>query len=251
MTTVFDLRSLYLSANLELMTHDQLASYIDLSLLKPDITKREIEDMISVALAYPFASVCVPPSHVLFAVKKIDGRPLKVSTVIGFPFGYQTKETKIAEAKQAVAEGAVELDLVMNISLFKSGEVSLVEQEIREVVEIVPVALVKVIIECAYLDYKEKTYALEMAIDGGARFIKTATGYGPGVATLEDVKLLKEFAGDRISIKTAGGINDLDAALELIEAGTDRIGTSAGIKMVKELKKREAEQAEARTISQP
>ncbi|VAV82353.1 Deoxyribose-phosphate aldolase [hydrothermal vent metagenome] len=221
------------------MTHDELAKHIDISLLKPDITRKEIEEKIDAALQYPFASVCVPPSHVAFAVKIIDGRPLKVTTVIGFPFGYQTKETKIAEAKQAVSEGAAELDLVMNISLFKSGEVSMVKEEIREVTEIVPVALIKVIIECAYLDYKEKTYALEMAIDGGARFIKTSTGYGPGVATPEDVKLLKEFAGDRIKIKTAGGINDLDAALELIEAGTDRIGTSAGIKMVEELKERE------------
>ncbi|VAV82278.1 Deoxyribose-phosphate aldolase [hydrothermal vent metagenome] len=220
------------------MTHEELAKYIDISVLKPDITRKEIAGKIDAALHYPFASICIPPSHVAFAFKRIDGRPLKVTTVVGFPFGYQTKETKIAEAKQAVSEGATELDLVMNMSFFKSGEAFLVEEEIREVVEIVPVALVKVIIECAYLNYKEKTYALEMAINGGARFIKTATGYGPGVATTEDVKLLKEFAGDRINIKTAGGINDLDAALELIRAGTDRIGTSAGIKMVEELKER-------------
>lgn len=220
------------------MTPEELANHIDLAMLQPDITRKEIGDKIEVALNYPFASICVPPSHVEFAVKKIDGRPLKVTTVIGFPFGYQTKETKLSAAKQAAAEGAVELDLVMNISLFKSGELAMVEEEIRELVEIIPIVAVKVIIECAYLNYKEKACALEMAVNGGAKFIKTSTGYGPGVATIEDVKLLKEFAGNRINIKAAGGIKDLDTALEMITDGVDRIGTSSGIKMVEELKER-------------
>lgn len=220
------------------MTPEEFASHIDLAILKPDVTRKEIKAKIEAALHYPFASICVPPSHVEFAVKLIDGRPLRVTTVIGFPFGYQTKDTKIAAAKQAVAEGATELDLVMNMSLFKSGEYALVEEEIREMVEILPIAQVKVIIEIAYLDYKEKTYALEMAINAGASFIKTSTGFGPGVATLDDVKLLKECAGDRINVKAAGGIKDLDSALELLKAGTDRIGTSAGLQMVEDLKER-------------
>ncbi len=221
------------------MTPEDLAGLIDLSILRPDATKKDIEELLRKAMQFPFASVCVPPSYVEFAGMFLAGRKMNISTVVGFPMGYQTTHTKVTEAKEAVEKGAGEVDMVMNISAFKSGETAAVEEDIKAVVSAVPRTVVKVIIETCYLTYQEKVYAVDTVVRAGAHFVKTSTGFGPGGATVDDVKLLKETAGGRIKIKAAGGIRNLDAALEMIEAGADRIGTSVGAEIVEDFQKKE------------
>ncbi len=227
------------------MTAQELAGKIDLSVLKPFCTKGEIESLARGAKRFPFATVCVPPCHVEFAARlflnkgggalKVEGESeTKVSTVVGFPLGYTATSVKIFEAKKAVEEGAGEIDMVMNISMLKSGEFSYVEDEISAVVAAVPHAVVKVIIEACYLTDEEKLRAVDMVISYGAAFVKTSTGFGPGGATPGDVRFLKERAGGRIKVKAAGGIKTLEDTLAMIEAGADRVGTSAGVEIVEE-----------------
>jgi len=220
------------------MTPEKLASFIDLSLLRPDATGRDIEELIRRAMPYPFASLCVPPCHVALATRLLKDSPIKVGTVIGFPLGYQTRETKVAEAREAFLSGAGEIDMVMNIALFKSGELARVEDEVLAVVSALPGAVVKVIIECFYLGEGEKIEALEIAVRGGADYVKTSTGFAGGGATVGDVRLLHEAAAGRIKVKAAGGIRTLSAAIDMIEAGAERIGTSMGVEMIAELKAR-------------
>ncbi|MFQ5442746.1 MAG: deoxyribose-phosphate aldolase [Thermodesulfobacteriota bacterium] len=218
-----------------MMTPEELAGKIDLSLLKPTSTKGEVEALVRGAQKFPFATVCVPPCHAGFAARlsiKDGGSGTKISTVVGFPLGYTTTSIKTNEAKKAIEEGAEEIDMVMNISMLKSGEFSYVEDDISAVVTAVPHALVKVIIEACYLTDEEKSRAVDMLIGSGADFVKTSTGFGPGGAAAGDVRLIKERAAGRIKIKAAGGIKSLEEALKMIEAGADRIGTSAGVEIV-------------------
>ncbi|MBI5599785.1 MAG: deoxyribose-phosphate aldolase [Deltaproteobacteria bacterium] len=214
-----------------------LAGKIDLTLLKPDATRKDVEGFIRKALAYPFATVCVPPSYVFLASSLLKGSRLKVSTVVGFPLGYQTTKVKAFEAKEAVEHGGAEIDMVMNISAFKSGDFQAVEEEIAAIVAEAPLAAVKVIIEACCLTDEEKVKALDIAVNAGARFVKTSTGFAFGGATINDVRLLKDAAQGRIQIKAAGGIKTLGAALDMISAGADRIGTSSGVEIVEEFLK--------------
>jgi deoxyribose-phosphate aldolase len=217
------------------MTRDRLASHIDLSLLRPDATMREIEALVSDAQRYPFASICIPPCHVRLAARTLGESPVKVGTVVGFPFGYQSTDVKLQEAWDAVDAGAEEIDMVMNISMFKSGELAMVQDEVSSIVSALSGVVVKVIIETCYLTEEEKAKACEMVIKSNAEFVKTSTGFGPAGATAPDVKLLAGAASGRIKVKAAGGIRNLDDALRMIEAGASRIGTSAGVRIVEGL----------------
>lgn len=219
------------------MTSEQLAGYIDLTLLKPQATVKDIEAFIINAQKYPFASVCIPPCHVRKAAEILKGSHTKVGTVIGFPFGYQTTSVKLYEAREAVEAGADEIDMVMNISRFKSGEMIMVQDEISSIVSSLTKITVKIIIETCYLTNEEKIKACEMAIKSKADFVKTSTGFGSGSATIEDVKLLVKAAKGRIKVKASGGIKTLDDTLKMIDAGADRIGTSAGMEIVEEFLK--------------
>ncbi|MBI5493212.1 MAG: deoxyribose-phosphate aldolase [Deltaproteobacteria bacterium] len=212
----------------------RLAGYIDLTLLRPDAATADIESFASGALKYPFASLCVPPCHVKTVRDMAAESGVKVSTVAGFPLGYNIKGSKLFEAERAFEDGAAEVDMVMNVSLFKSGEFREVELEIAELVRRLPQAVIKVIIETCYLSDAEKAAALDIAVAAGARFVKTSTGFGPGAATVKDVELLSKRAAGRIGVKASGGIKTLDEALSMIRAGAVRLGTSAGIRILEE-----------------
>ncbi len=221
------------------MTRNELAGKIDLTLLRPTATADEFQAFIKTAPAYPFASVCIPPTYVETASNLLKDTSIKVATVIGFPLGYTTCATKVAEAKQAMKNGADELDMVMNISAFKSGNTDLIKKEIFAVVSAAPGLTVKVIIECCYLTDVEKIEATNLIIKSGAHFVKTSTGFGPSGATgatVKDVRLLKKTAGSAIRVKAAGGIKTLDHALAMIEAGADRLGLSSGLQIVEHVK---------------
>ena len=218
------------------MTRDELAGYIDLSLLRPQTPLAELKKSILKSLCYPFASIVVPPCHVRRAVEWAEGSSVKIGTVVGFPLGYQDASIKRFESQKAVEEGAEEVDMVMNLSLFRSGDAEALLRECRGVVDTVPTAVVKVIIECCYLTDEEKVAACNIVIRSGAGFVKTSTGFGPGGATVADVKLLSDTAAGRIEVKASGGINDLETTLKLIEAGASRIGASSGIEIVEALK---------------
>lgn len=216
------------------MDANKLAGYIDLTMLRPDCSTEDIRRLCASALMYPFATVCVPPCHVLLAARLMQGSPTGVSTVAGFPLGFQASGVKLIEAQKAVSEGATEVDLVMNLAIFKSGDLRAVEDEAAEVVRASGVA-VKLIIETCYLDESETLKALEIAIGSGAAFVKTSTGFGPKGATVEDVLLLYNAAKGRIKVKASGGIRTLDEALAMIRAGAKRVGTSSGVSICEEL----------------
>lgn len=214
------------------LTKEELAGMIDLTLLKPQAAKDDYRKLFEKARAWPFATVCVPPWHVPGAVRALEGSKTGVSTVAGFPLGYQAPGIKQLEAGKAFGEGAAEIDVVMNVSAFKSGEINYAADEISEVVSAAPGAVVKVIIEAAYLTDGEKREAVEVVASSGAAFVKTSTGFAPGGATASDVRLLKEASGGRVKVKAAGGVGGTEAALELIEAGADRIGASRGLEII-------------------
>ncbi len=221
------------------MRVDELASFIDLSILHPDVTSDDIERFIKRALKYPFASICVPPFYVPLASSILKDKNLKVSSVVGFPLGYQNASVKLLEAVEIVKAGGKELDVVMNISLFKSGESGLVGEEIEAIVSSNPGITVKVIIETCLLRDDEKIAVCKLLVNSGAHFVKTSTGFAAGGATVEDVRLLSENTEGRMKIKASGGINNLQQTLALIKAGASRIGTSSGITILEELAERD------------
>jgi deoxyribose-phosphate aldolase len=217
------------------MNSDELAGLMDLTLLRPDTTRGDVEGLILSALPYSFKTICIPPCYVSLASELLRGSQAKVSTVVGFPLGFQTPAVKLAEAREAVEAGATEIDMVMNVSLFKSGETAVVEDEISIISSALPGVTIKVIIETCYLTDEEKSKACEAAIAGGAAFVKTSTGFGPAGATAGDVRLLKKASQGRIKVKASGGISTLASATEMIRAGAERLGTSSGIEIVQEL----------------
>ena len=219
----------------------KLAKMIDLTLLKPTATKSDIEQLCKNAVHYGFICVVVNPCYVSLTYNLLRESEVKVCTVIGFPLGANLTEVKAYEAKRAVELGASEIDMVMNIGAFKSGDYDLVRNDIFEVVrsvkEIRDDVIVKVIIETCYLTDEEKIQACSIIREAGADFVKTSTGFGPVGATLHDVKLLRNAVGSSLGVKAAGGIRDLKTALAMIEAGANRIGASAGVKIVEEMLK--------------
>jgi len=210
----------------------ELASMIDHTLLKPDATHHQIEKLCHQARQYHFASVCVNPAYVSLAKRLLAGSNVKVCTVIGFPLGSTTPTVKAIEAREAIANGADEIDMVINIGALKSGNDSLVLEDIKAVREATRGKVLKVIIETAYLTREEKIRACKLAKKAQADFVKTSTGFGPGGATVEDVKLMREVVGPNMGVKASGGIRDCKTAWEMVKAGATRLGTSASIAIV-------------------
>ncbi|QSH42213.1 deoxyribose-phosphate aldolase [Lentisphaerota bacterium ZTH] len=213
---------------------EKLAKYIDHTVLKPTAVYEDVKQLCSEAAEYKFASVCVNPCFIELCAEMLKESGVKVCTVIGFPLGANTAEIKAAEAAQAVQLGAEEVDMVINIDAAKSGDWERVEADIRAVVEAVPAGIcVKVILETCYLDKDEIIRACKAAQAAGACFVKTSTGFGTGGATVEDVKLMSETVGDRMKVKASGGVRSYKDAVAMIEVGADRLGTSAGIAIIK------------------
>lgn len=211
-----------------------LAAYIDHTLLKPEATEKDILKLTAEAAQYHFASVCIHPYWVKLAARELAGTGVKVCTVIGFPLGATTAETKAFETKKAIGDGADEIDMVINIGALKSGNIEAVEADIRAVVEAAQGKLVKVIIETCLLTNEEKELACRLSVKAGAHFVKTSTGFSTGGATVEDVKLMRQTVGDKAGVKASGGIHTKAEAEAMIEAGATRIGASSGVKIVSE-----------------
>jgi len=213
-----------------------IAKYIDHTLLNPQARRAEITKLCEEAKEHKFFAVCVNPVHVRQAVKELSSSDVAVATVVGFPLGANLTDIKIAEAQRALSEGAEEIDLVINVGALKDGEVDYVTDEIKAIVKVAKEHLVKVIIECDLLTDDEKRKATQACVKAGAGMVKTSTGFvkdGKG-ATVEDIRLIKETLGDaKLGIKASAGIRDLEKAQALIEAGATRLGTSAGVALVK------------------
>jgi deoxyribose-phosphate aldolase len=204
---------------------------IDHTLLKADATKAEIVKLVEEAMKYSFASVCVNPTWVKISADMLKDTPeVKVCTVIGFPLGASTPETKAFETKNAIENGANEIDMVINIGALKDKQDDLVERDIKAVVEAAKgKALTKVIIETCLLTQEEKVRACELSVKAGADFVKTSTGFSTGGATVDDIRLMRETVGPEIGVKASGGVRSREDALAMIEAGATRIGASSGV----------------------
>ncbi|HHU19263.1 MAG TPA: deoxyribose-phosphate aldolase [Bacilli bacterium] len=212
-----------------------LAQYIDHTVLKADATRNEMIILCQEASEHNFFSVCVNPTWVKLASEQLQEVDVAVCTVIGFPLGASTPETKAFETKNAIDNGATEVDMVINIGALKDKNDALVEADIKAVVDAASgKALVKVIIETSLLTNQEKVRACQLAVAAGADFVKTSTGFSTGGATVDDITLMREAVGPDIGVKASGGIRDKKTALAMIEAGATRIGASAGISIVKE-----------------
>jgi deoxyribose-phosphate aldolase len=218
------------------MDRMDLARYIDHTILKPDAKESDVIKLCKEALEYKFASVCVNASNVKLADSFLHGTDVKVCTVVGFPLGATTKETKAFEAAQAIENGASEVDMVINIGALKSGKQDVVEEDIKAVADVCKgKALLKVIIETCLLTDEEKVTACELSKKAGANFVKTSTGFSTGGATAEDITLMRRIVGPEMGVKASGGIRNLETALAMIKAGATRIGASASISIVNEL----------------
>lgn len=212
----------------------RLNKTIDHTILNPDATKDEVIKVIDEAKAYDFASVCLEPCWVTLAAEQLADSEVKVCTVIGFPLGANTKTVKAFEAKEAVENGADEVDMVLNIGALKSGEYDLVLEDMKAVREAAKDAVVKVILETCLLTDEEKKKACALAKEAGMDFVKTSTGFSTAGATTEDVKLMREAVGDAMGVKASGGIRDRETAEAMIAAGASRIGASKSIAIVGE-----------------
>lgn len=211
----------------------KLAGYIDHTILKADATLDDIKRLCSEAKEYGFASVCVNPSYVEAASKELGDSSVAVCTVVGFPLGATTPTQKALETAEAIALGADEVDMVINLGAVKSKDWDLVEKDIRSVVAAASEkTVVKVIIETCLLDDEEKARVCRIAKDAGADFVKTSTGFSNGGATADDVRLMRETVGPEMGVKASGGIHTADEAVTMIEAGATRIGTSSGVEIV-------------------
>ena len=211
-----------------------LAQYIDHTLLRPDACPADIDRLCDEAAEYGFAAVCINPSWVARAKKRLRPSSITVASVVGFPLGANMPEIKAMEARRALRDGAREIDMVINIGALKGGEHDLVRRDIAGVSDACREvgALNKVIIEAAYLSDEEKVIACRLAVAGRAHYVKTSTGFGPGGATVFDVALMREVVGARVGVKAAGGIHTADEVREMITAGATRIGASAGVRIV-------------------
>lgn len=213
----------------------KIAGLIDHTALKPNTTKEQIKTLCNEAIEYGFASVCVNPCYVKLCSEILKDTPIKVCTVIGFPLGATTTATKVAEASEAVHNGATEVDMVINVGAVKSGDFEFVKSDIEAVVQAVKgKALVKVILETCLLTQDEKINCCNICKDAGANFVKTSTGFSTGGATVEDIKLIRSIVKPNLGVKASGGIRDYKTALAMVDAGASRIGASASIAIVRE-----------------
>lgn len=215
----------------------KIAKMIDHTNVKPDATQEDIERLCSQSGQYGFSCACVTPTNVEFAKKLLKNFDINVCAVIGFPLGATTSKTKAFETREAIEKGASELDMVMNIGALKSGIDEEVKDDISGVVEAADGHIVKVILETGLLNENEKIKACKLSMEARADYVKTSTGFGVSGATLDDIRLIKEVVGTKMGIKASGGIRDLKTALDMIEAGATRIGTSSGVQIMEELLK--------------
>jgi deoxyribose-phosphate aldolase len=224
------------------LTERDIAKTIDHSLLRPELDDAFVEDGCRLAARYDVASVCVPPVHVRRAKAILEGTDVAVGTVIGFPHGYATTDEKVEEARRALADGATELDMVIQIGALRSGRDADVEADIRAVVDVghEAGAIVKVIFENAYLTDDEKVRACRASEAAGADFVKTSTGFAPGGATHDDLRLMRANTASHIQVKAAGGVRTLDALLEVMALGVTRIGATATETIIQEFRDRKA-----------
>lgn len=205
---------------------------IDHTLLKPEAKREELKNLCREAIEYKFKAVCVNPYHVAYCKDLLKESEVRVATVIGFPLGANTKEVKAFETKDAILNGADEIDMVINIGALKDKDYDLVRDDIKAVVDAAKdKAIVKVIIETCLLNEEEKKMACQLAMEADADFVKTSTGFSTGGATLEDVALMKSVVGDRLEVKASGGVRDISTAKAMIDAGATRLGTSSGVKI--------------------
>ena len=220
--------------NYAITTHlTALHSYIDHTLLKATATQEDIITLCEEAKRFKFHTVCVNSGYVSLAYKQLQNSPVKVCSVVGFPLGAMSTASKVAEAKDALSNGADEIDMVIQVGLLKSKDFDGVWKDIEAVKQVMPNKVLKVILETCYLEELEIIKACELAVQCGADFVKTSTGFGPGGARIEDVKVMKRVvASSGTKIKASGGIRDSITALEFINLGVDRIGTSSGIEIV-------------------
>jgi deoxyribose-phosphate aldolase len=229
--------------NSKTITYEQLAKVIDHSLLRPELTEEEVIAGCELAARHHVATVCVKPCHVTLAKRLLANSDVKVSTVIGFPHGGTTTPVKVFEAKEAMDNGAVELDMVLNIGELRSGNYDFVKSDIQAVCETAHArgVKVKVILENAYLTDEQKVKACQLAEAAGADWVKTSTGFAPSGATLEDLRLMRATVGPQVQVKSAGGVRTLDALLAVIDAGVTRSGATATAAILEDFMKRQEE----------
>lgn len=213
----------------------QLARYLDHTLLKPDATAQDIEQLCREALEHHFWSVCVNGSRVAQAYALLEDSGVKVACTVGFPLGAMTADTKRLEVEAAIDDGAQEIDVVLNIGRLKDGDDAYVLRELRDVVDAAEERTVKVILETCLLTRDEKIRACKLVVESGAHFVKTSTGFSTSGATTHDVQLMRECVGPKFGVKASGGIRDAKIALGMIESGATRLGTSASVAIVKGL----------------
>lgn len=219
-------------------TYEQVAKTIDHSLLRPELTRKDVEEGCALAARYHVASVCVRPCDVALAASLLADSDVEVGTVVGFPHGSNTTEVKVAETKQAIAEGATEIDMVLNIGRLLSGDFDEVQSDIAAVVEAAKGYPVKVILENAYLTDDLKIEACKRIEAAGGAYVKTSTGFAPTGATLEDVKLMKASVSPHVKVKSAGGVRTLDSLMEYMQAGVSRSGATTTATMLDEYTER-------------
>ena len=210
-----------------------LNKYIDHTILKATASSADVQKLCEEAIEYKFYSVCVNGCYVADAKHLLQGTDVKVAAVVGFPLGAMTTAAKVFEAKEAVENGASEIDMVINVAKLKDGEFKFVENEIRQIKEAIGDNVLKVIIETCYLTDEEKVKACELSLAAKADFVKTSTGFGTGGATYEDIKLMKSVVGNNAKVKASGGVRDKETAQKYVDLGAERLGTSSGIEIVK------------------
>ena len=210
-----------------------LNKYIDHTILKATASSSDVQKLCEEAIEHKFYSVCVNGCYVADDKQLLQGTDVKVAAVVGFPLGAMTTAAKVFEAKEAVENGASEIDMVINVAKLKDGEFDYVENEIRLIKEVIGDNVLKVIIETCYLTDEEKVKACELSLVAKADFVKTSTGFGTGGATYEDVKLMKSVVGDNAKVKASGGVRDKETAQKYVNLGAERLGTSSGIEIVK------------------
>jgi deoxyribose-phosphate aldolase len=216
----------------------KIAKTIDHSLLKPEMTRDEVRQGCEIAKKYDVASVCCKPSDVAFCAEILKGTDVEIGTVVGFPHGSSTTATKVFETKAAIADGATEIDMVLNIGLLKSGLYEEVKSDIKAVVDAAGGKMVKVILENAYLTDDEKVTACKLCEAAGAHYVKTSSGYAPTGATVADVKLMRASVSPKVKVKSAGGVRTLDALIEMLDAGIERSGATTTSTMLDEYTQR-------------
>lgn len=209
--------------------------YIEHTNLKPYASKDDIKRLCEEAVKHSFYGICINPFYVPYVKEILKDKNIRIITVVGFPLGANKLKTKLTEATTALNNGADELDIVWNLSAFKSKEYNYVLEELKTIISYTKDLTHKIIVETAYLSKEEKIKAVEIVIESGAEFIKTSTGFAPEGAKVEDIKLFKKYSKGKIKIKAAGGIKDFQTALNMIKAGANRIGTSSGVKIIKKI----------------